>query len=281
MIKSYAKLMRLDKPIGIYLLLWPTLWALVLAGQGSPNPRILCVFVLGVIVMRSAGCIANDLTDRRFDAHVERTMQRPLVIGTVSVLQAITLLFVLLLAAFSLVLFCNQLTIKLAFIGAALTMIYPWLKRVTHFPQVGIGVAFSWGVPMAFAAQLNTVPLTGWYVFAASMLWPVIYDTFYALADKRDDINIGVKSTAIFLGDRAAFCMAILQMIFISLLIGMGILFQLAYIYYAAVFIAGLMFIYQQWLIKDNDPAACIKAFKHNNWVGMVIFFGIYLSYWV
>jgi 4-hydroxybenzoate polyprenyltransferase len=277
-IKHYIFLMRLHKPIGIFLLLWPTLWALWLAGKGHPDIFLVVIFVLGVIVMRSAGCVINDFADRDFDKHVARTKTRPLTSGKISVKEALILFFILMSIAFILVLFLNRFTIMLAFVGAFLASLYPFLKRFTYFPQLGIGVAFAWGVPMAFAAQNNVITLMDWQVFLTAALWPVMYDTVYAMADRLDDLKIGVKSTAILFGKFDRYIVGFLQIILILLLIQMGYLFDLSWRYFVAVLGAALLFGYQQWLIKDRDPDACFKAFLNNNWVGMIIFIGILLS---
>lgn len=277
-IKQYVFLMRLHKPIGIFLLLWPTLWALWLAGLGHPNPFIVMIFILGVIVMRSAGCVINDVADRQVDQFVTRTRLRPLAAGKVSLHEALILFLVLMLIALALVLFLNSFTILLAFVGAFLASIYPLLKRVTHLPQLGLGIAFAWGVPMAFAAENNVITANDWQVFLTAAVWPFMYDTLYAMTDRDDDLKIGVKSTAILFGRWDKFIVGLLQVILILLFIQMGYLFKLKWHYYVAVFAAGLLFCYQQWLIKDRDGNACFKAFLNNNWVGMIIFIGILLS---
>ncbi len=276
----YAYLIRLNKPIGILLLLWPTLWALWLATAGSPDTTILVVFIAGVILMRSAGCILNDLADRQFDGHVRRTRERPLASGKVTPKEAWLLAGILSCCAFLLVLiFCNRLTIVLAIVGAGLALIYPLLKRVTYLPQVGLGVAFSWGVPMAFAAEVGEIDISGWFVFLTAVIWPIIYDTMYAMVDKEDDVQIGVKSTAILFADMDRLIIGLLQTLFVVMLIIIGLMFMLTQIYFAAIMITGILFIYQQWLIKDRVSDKCFRAFLNNNWVGLVIFAGILLSY--
>jgi 4-hydroxybenzoate polyprenyltransferase len=274
-LKQYAYLMRLHKPIGILLLLWPTCWALWLAAGGVPPLPILFIFVLGVILMRSAGCVVNDIFDRNFDRHVARTRNRPLATGAVSVKQALMLTALLALAAFILVLFCNTLTIMLAIPGALFAVTYPLLKRITHLPQLGLGVAFSWGVPMAFAAVTGHVPASAWLVFVTALLWPVIYDTMYAMADRDDDVKIGVKSTAILFGRHDVFVISILMLIFMALLIMVGITFNLSSRYYLALVIVAGLFVSQLWLIRQRNPEHCLKAFLQNNAVGLVIFLGI------
>lgn len=276
---SYAFLMRLDKPIGILLLLWPTLWALWLASEGQPNRKTLIVFVMGAFFMRSAGCVINDFADRHFDGHVQRTRQRPLVNGKVSTFEAILLTIILCFCAFLLVLQCNQPTINFAFVGAGLTLIYPFLKRITYLPQFGLGMAFTWGVPMAFAAETGFVTISGWCLFFTGIIWPVIYDTMYAMVDREDDINIGVKSTAILFDAMDKLVIGLLQVLFVILLVIIGLMFELRSFYYVGVMVVSLLFIYQQWLIKNRDTQQCFKAFLNNNWVGFFIFIGIVLSY--
>lgn len=274
-VKQMIYLMRLHKPIGIFLLLWPTLWALWLAGHGKPNAWIVMIFVIGVVLMRSAGCIINDFADREFDKHVERTKERPLTSGKVSVKHALILFIVLLSVAFILVLFVNAFTVKLAFVGALLAVIYPFLKRITHLPQLGLGLAFAWGVPMAFAALNNTISTEAWILFAAAVIWPVIYDTMYAMVDRVDDVVIGVKSTAILFGHYDHVIMAVLQAIFLGLMMVCGNLFHLQWPYYFSLFIVLILFGYQLYLIKSREREACFRAFLNNQWVGLVIFLGM------
>lgn len=276
---NYIYLIRLDKPIGILLLLWPTLWALWLANQGQPDFKILSVFVIGVVLMRSAGCIINDFADRNFDAHVERTCQRPLANNQISIPAALSLAAVLSLMAFVLVLLCNTLTVKLALVGALLTVIYPFMKRYTHMPQLGLGIAFAWGVPMAFAAVQESVNTSAWILFLTSILWPVIYDTIYAMVDREDDIKIGIKSSAILFSRMDRIIIGLLQLLFVLMLVIVGLIFHLEYAYYVSLIGVGLLFIYQQWLIKENNPRRYFAAFLNNNWVGLVIFVGILMNY--
>ncbi|MCC2666397.1 MAG: ubiA [Gammaproteobacteria bacterium] len=278
-LKPYIFLMRLDKPIGIFLLVWPTLWALWLAGAGKPPFQIVLIFILGVILMRSAGCIVNDIVDQRVDGYVARTHQRPLVIGSVSTQAAMILFLSLMLCAFSLVLLLNKLTLCLAFVGAILAIIYPFLKRFTYLPQVGLGFAFSWGVPMAFAAVTNSVPVFSWVIFFAAVIWSVIYDTLYAMVDREDDRKIGIKSTAILFGKSDKWITGLLQMIFLVLLSFIGFFYQLNKLYYLGIVSAAILFIYQQVLIRDRYPDNCFKAFLNNHWVGCVIYIGIVLGY--
>lgn len=278
-LKQYIYLVRLNKPIGILLLLWPTLWALWLASAGKPDPSIVIIFILGVILMRSAGCIINDFADRNFDGHVARTRERPLATGKIQTKSALMLFVFLCLCAFGLVLFLNRLTILLAFVGAALTMIYPFMKRFTNLPQFGLGFAYSWGVPMAFAAQTNSIPPEIWIVFFPAALWPVIYDTMYAMVDRNDDLKIGVKSTAILFGQHDRSILALLQMLFIGIFIGVGVQFELRWPYFISIVLAAILCVYQQWLIKDRIRDNCFKAFLNNHWLGLIVFVGIVASY--
>lgn len=273
--KQYIYLMRLHKPIGILLLLWPTCWALWLAANGMPELPILFIFVAGVILMRSAGCVINDIFDRNFDKHVARTRERPLATGAVSVKHALLLAALLAFSAFLLVLYCNLLTILLACAGALFAIVYPLLKRITHLPQLGLGVAFGWGVPMAFAAVTGEVPASAWLVFAAAVLWPVIYDTMYAMADRADDVKIGVKSSAILFGKYDVAIITGLMIVFLGLLVMIGQVFNLQHRYYLALVIAAGLFARQLWMIRQRDPALCFRAFLQNNGVGLVIFLGI------
>lgn len=274
----WMRLIRLHKPIGILLLLWPTLWALWLASAGFPSWTLLFVFVAGVILMRSAGCAMNDIADRRIDGHVQRTKDRPLAMGELSVFSAALIACTLALCAFILVLLCNPFTVKLAVIGGLLALIYPFLKRVTHWPQLGLGLAFGWGVPMAFAAVQNHIPFTAWVLYGAAIVWPLMYDTLYAMVDRPDDVVIGVKSTAILFGRWDMAMVAVLQCLFLGLMYWVGVQAHLGGGYATALFIAAVLFLYQQVLIKQRLPATYFKAFLNNHWVGMVIFLGIVIS---
>lgn len=278
-LQQYVYLMRLDKPIGIMLLLWPTLWALWLAGHGKPAVKIFIIFVAGVILMRSAGCVINDFSDRHLDAFVKRTQTRPLVTGKVSPLEALSLAFLLSLFAFLLVLQCNLLTIGLAFIGAGLAIVYPLLKRVTHLPQLGLGAAFSWGIPMSFAAQVGELNMQVWFLFFTAMIWPLIYDSMYAMIDRDDDIKIGIKSTAILFDAKDRLIIGLLQALFVVMLTIVGLMFRLHIIYYFSLLCVCLLFVYQQWLIKDRDVKKCFTAFLNNNLIGFIIFVGTSLSF--
>ncbi len=278
-LKEYVYLMRWHKPIGILLLLWPTLWALWLAGAGKPAWNITLLFVAGVIIMRSAGCVINDFADRKIDKLVARTRERPLTAGKVSVREALVLFSCLLVCAFVIALQLNTLTIYLAFIGAMLAVTYPFMKRITHLPQVGLGFAFAWGVPMAFAALQNQLPYQLWIVFFAAVIWPIIYDTMYAMVDKADDVKIGVKSTAILFAEKDKVILAGLQLLFLTALVVVGFYFQLHQIFFISLLLVVILFGYQQWLIKDRVPAKCFQAFVNNHWVGMIIFLGLLLNY--
>ena len=277
----YLKLMRADKPIGTLLLLWPTLWALWIAAGGIPQWHLLAIFVLGTFLMRSAGCVINDFADRNFDAHVKRTAQRPLATGAVSRREALMLCGILCALAFILVLFTNRLTILLSFGAVMLAGLYPFMKRYTQMPQLVLGAAFGWGIPMAFAAQSNALPAGCWVLFIANLLWTVAYDTFYAMVDRDDDIKIGVKSTAILFGDDDRLITGMLQACTLMALALVGSQFKLGYWYFVALIGAAALFIYQQYLIRFRQREACFRAFLHNNWVGATIFAGIFLHYFL
>jgi len=276
---AYAELMRLHKPIGIYLLLWPTLWALMIAGEGDPDTPILLIFIAGVVLMRSAGCVINDYFDRDFDLHVSRTRNRPLTSGRVSTLEARLLFAGLCLIALLLVLQLNRLTIMLSVVGVLLAMVYPYMKRVTNLPQVVLGAAFGWSVPMAFAAQTGTVPQIAWLMFTTTVLWTTAYDTMYAMVDRQDDIALGLKSTAILFGDADRLVIGILQVSVISCLVMIGLQAELGLYYHAGVVFAALLAVYQQWLIRIRDRDGCFKAFLNNHWFGLAVFLGILFDY--
>jgi 4-hydroxybenzoate polyprenyltransferase len=271
--------MRLHRPIGIFLLLWPTLWALWIASQGKPNLKILIIFILGVILMRSAGCVINDIADKNFDKFVTRTKDRPLVTNRVSVREAWVLFILLALGAFCLCLLLNKLTILLAFIGLGLTIIYPLMKRFTHLPQFVLGITFAWGVPMAFAAQTGNIPSIAWLLYLIAVLWPVVYDTMYAMVDKIDDLRIGVKSTAILFGSYDRLILGFFQIIILSLFCILGLVLSLKVGFYLCVSVAACFAIYQQYLIKNCDRQKCFNAFLNNHWFGLVIFIGIAIGY--
>ena len=277
--KPYIELMRLDRPIGILLLLWPTLAALWIAAEGIPDLTVLTVFVLGVIIMRSAGCVINDYADRDIDGLVSRTENRPLAIGSVSPRSALLLFSGLGILAFYLVLKLNTLTILMSIVGLILAVSYPFMKRYTYLPQVYLGMAFGWAIPMAFAAQTNTVPVIGWLLFLANIMWATAYDTFYAMADREDDLLAGVKSTAILFGEDDKIIIGILQLGFLIVMLLIGGQLAMGFIYYIGVLIAAGLSVYQQKLTADREPAQCLRAFLNNNWVGAALFIGIVLHY--
>lgn len=276
--QGYAQLMRLDKPIGTLLLLWPTLWALFTAQNGIPDIDILIIFILGVFLMRSAGCVINDYADRHIDGKVRRTSQRPLATGKVTEKEAKVLFCCLILSAFLLVLYLNPYTIMLSFIAALLAVIYPFMKRYTHLPQFILGMAFGWSIPMAFGAIQQALPLECWLLFGANLAWTVAYDTQYAMVDRDDDLRIGVKSTAILFAQFDNRIIALLQFTALVLLVILGNLRQFPMIYYIALAATATLFIYQCKLTKQREREACFKAFLNNHYVGMVIFFAIFLG---
>jgi len=278
-LRDYASLMRLDKPIGIFLLLWPTLWALLIASGGNPDPKVLLIFVAGVVLMRSAGCVINDYADREFDRHVSRTQNRPLTAGRVTTKEARVLFVILCLFAFVLVLQLNLLTVGLSVIGVLLAAIYPFLKRVTHLPQVFLGIAFGWSVPMAFAAQTGSVPQIAWLMFVATVLWATVYDTLYAMVDREDDRVLGLKSTAILFGESDRQIIGLLQVMLLISLLMIGHQAELGLVYYLGVLFAAGFAGWQQYLIRFREREACFKAFLNNNWFGAVIFLGILFDY--
>lgn len=278
-LREYYLLTRLNRPIGILLLLWPTLWALWAAARGLPNGLVLVVFVLGVILMRSAGCVINDFADRNIDPHVRRTVERPIAAGRVSPREALALFMVLSLVAFALVLLMNWLTVALSFVGVALAATYPFMKRHTYLPQVVLGAAFGWAVPMAFAAQTGEVPKVAWLIFVANVLWSTAYDTMYAMVDRPDDIRIGVKSTAILFGDMDRAIVGVIQALVLFALVLVGRELQLGLAYYAGLAGAAGFAGYQQYLIRDRDPTRCFQAFLNNNWFGFSVFAGLFLHY--
>lgn len=276
----YSQLIRLDRPIGIYLLLWPTLWGLWIASKGIPDIKLLLIFSLGVVLMRSAGCAINDFADRKIDAHVERTKSRPLASGKITAKEAIAVFVVLSLAAFLLVLQLNTTTIYLSFVAVILAASYPFMKRFHSLPQLHLGAAFAWAIPMAFTAVTEqTPPLEAWLLFVATLMWTIAYDTMYALSDKADDLKIGVKSSAILFGKYDKLIIALLQIATLISLISVGLIAGLGLYYYISLFIALLLFIYQHNMIKNREPIASLQAFLHNNWVGIVIFIGIFVDY--
>lgn len=271
----YLRLTRLNKPIGIFLVVWPMLWALWVAAGGLPNLWVLTVFVVGAILMRSAGCVVNDFADRNIDGHVKRTQARPLATGEISSGEALGLFLILSLVSFALVLTLNTLTIGLAFVGMGLAALYPFTKRVTQWPQMFLGLAFGWAVVMAFAAVNDRVPLGGWLMFAAAVVWALVYDTMYAMVDRDDDIKLGVKSTAVLWGDYDRLFVGIFQLVFFVLLVATGISFGLGWAYYAGLVAAAAVAVYHQWLIRNRERGPCFQAFMHNNVLGGVVFVGI------
>ena len=275
------RLMRFDRPIGILLLLWPTLWALWIAGEGHPSLKNVLIFCTGVVLMRAAGCIMNDVADRDFDPHVERTRNRPLASGELTVRQALLTFFVLMSLAFGLVLMTNALTIKLAFAGAVLASTYPFFKRWTHLPQVVLGLAFGWGIPMAFAAETGQVAAVAWLILVINVIWSVIYDTLYAMVDRDDDISIGLKSTAILFGRYDLLILRLLKLLMIALLTGLGLMLQLGWPWFTGVAIAAALFAWQQYQVRNRDRNACFEAFLNNNWVGVVIWAGLLGTYFL
>jgi 4-hydroxybenzoate polyprenyltransferase len=275
----WLRLMRLDRPIGTYLLLWPTLWALWFAGEGSPSLANLIIFTLGVVSMRAAGCVINDYADRNVDGSVERTKNRPLPAGEIQPNQALILFFVLLCLSLALVLMTNQLTIILSFGGLALAATYPFLKRFTHLPQLGLGAAWAWAVPMAFAAERNQLPVTLWLIFVAVILWTIAFDTYYAMVDREDDLKVGIKSTAILFGRYDLLIIALLQLMTLILLFTAGLEFGRSWFYMSGLIAAALYFVNQYIQARSREREACFESFLNNHRVGMVIFIGLALDY--
>jgi len=280
-LEQYILLTRLNRPIGSLLLLWPTLWALWIAARGWPDPFVLFVFVIGVFVMRSAGCAINDFADRNIDPHVARTNQRPLATGRITSKEALAVFAALTLMAFILVLFMNKLTIYMSFVGIALAASYPFMKRYHYMPQVHLGAAFGWAAPMAFTAQANEITAVTWLIFMATVLWATAYDTMYAMADREDDIKIGVKSTAILFGEADKLIIGMLQALLLLNLILIGTSAELGLFYFLGLAAASGFSVYQQYLIKDREPIKCFHAFLNNNWFGFCVFVGIFVDYWV
>ena len=276
---ALIKLIRLDKPIGTLLLLWPTLWALWIASDGWPGITPLLIFTLGTFLMRSAGCIVNDFADRNVDGFVERTASRPLVTGTVSNKEAFGLFLILIFLSFLLVLQTNLLTIELSIFALVLASIYPFLKRYTNLPQLGLGIAFSWGIPMAFAAQTASVPIETWVLLLANLFWVVVYDTQYAMVDREDDLQIGIKSTAILFGEADRHIIGLLQLVCLLCLFWVAHEFSLGLVYISSIFLVAILFLYHLYLVRHRRRQDCFKAFKHNNWVGICILLGIVFDY--
>ena len=279
-LQEYGRLARFDRPIGTLLLLWPTLWALWMAGSGRPQQSVLIIFTLGVVVMRAAGCIINDFADRNIDPSVKRTRDRPLAARRVSPLEALVLFGVLMLIALWLVTRLNALTIRLGVAGAALTASYPFVKRFFPLPQLYLGLSFGgWSIPMAFAAQRDSVPRVAWVMYIAAVVWAVVYDTVYAMVDREDDLRIGVHSSAILFADLDRLLIGVMQVVMLGALTLVGRDMKFGHWYDAGLVSAALLFAYQQWLIRGREPAACLRAFLNNNYVGMAIFIGLALQY--
>lgn len=281
-LKAYARLIRLDKPIGIFLLLWPTLWALWIAAEGVPNTSILAIFVAGVFLMRSAGCAINDYADRDIDPLVARTKHRPLATGTIQPKEALMLFVLLALLAFALVLMLNPITQLMSVAAVLLAASYPFMKRFHHLPQVHLGIAFAWAIPMAFTAQTGNFPSeTGWLVFFAAVLWTTAYDTMYAMADREDDLSVGVKSTALLFGAADRFIVGILQVLVVFTLFLIGLKLDFHWPYWCGLAMATVFALYQQFLIQQRQPDDCFRAFLNNNYFGLAVFAGIGVDYYL
>ena len=278
-IHAYVALTRLHRPIGIYLLMWPMLWALWFASNGSPDWQVLLIFLAGTVLTRSAGCAVNDYADRHIDAHVARTEQRPLAAGVISAQEALGVTAALMIIAFLLVLLTNRLTILLSFVALALAVLYPFAKRYTHLPQLALGAAFSWAIPMVYAAQTESLPPMAWQVFLASVLWAVAYDTMYAMADREDDLKIGVKSTAILFGPADIAITITLQFVVLLIMAAAGWQLQRGWIFFISLLGAVVFVLYQKHLLEQRNPTSYIKAFQNNNYLGMCIFVGIVFDY--
>ncbi len=277
---DFLHLTRLDRPIGTWLLMWPTLWALWIASNGLPSRHVLLVFIGGVYLMRAAGCVINDYADRHVDGHVKRTKNRPLATGRISEKEAKLVFALLVLGAFLLVCLTNVYTVILSSGGILLACIYPFMKRFTHLPQLFLGAAFSWSIPMAFGAVLEYVPLTAWILFVANLTWTVAYDTQYAMVDRDDDLKIGIKSTAVLFGRADKLIIGLLQLITLALLAWVGVRLGLGGFYWLGLGAMGAIFIYQQWLIRKRDRERCFRAFLNNYWAGLVVFAGLALNLW-
>ena len=278
-VADYVQLTRLNRPIGIWLLLWPTLWALWIASHGRPDPKIFLIFVTGTLLMRSAGCAVNDYADRSFDPQVERTKDRPLAAGRISSVEALLMFAALSITALGLVLQLNRTTVLLAVVGAALAVSYPFIKRFLSVPQMYLGLTFGWGIPMAFEAQVERVPRVAYLVLLANFLWVTVYDTLYAMVDRDDDLRIGVRSTAILFGDSDRHIIAVLQALTLLALYFVGGMMRMSPWYYAGLCGGGIFFLYQLWLIRTRERNACLRAFLNNNYFGMTVFIGIALNY--
>lgn len=274
-LKSYVRLVRLDRPIGAFLLLWPALWALWLAGDGHPPWGVVMIFIAGVFLMRSAGCAINDFADREFDGHIARTQARPLAQGLITPGEAVGVFVVLSLVSFALVLLLNWQTVAMSVVAVMLATVYPFMKRYTHVPQLFLGAAFGWAVPMAFTAVEGSVPGYAWALFLSAVVWALIYDTEYAMVDRDDDLKVGIKSTAILFGRWDRLMIAALQALMLVLLVWVGLQAGRGGLYFGGLAVASALALYQHWLIRDRDPARCFQAFLHNNYFGMAIFGGL------
>ncbi|MGM0535275.1 MAG: 4-hydroxybenzoate octaprenyltransferase [Pseudomonadota bacterium] len=279
-VPDFLHLTRLDRPIGTWLLMWPTLWALWIAAEGLPDRKVLLIFVAGVYLMRAAGCVVNDYADRHFDGHVKRTRHRPLATGRISEGEAQALFLMLVVAAFVLVWFTNLFTVMLSVVGVVLAFIYPFMKRFTHLPQAFLGAAFSWAIPMAFGAVLGHIPVEAWLLFAANVAWTVAYDTEYAMVDRDDDLKIGIKSTAVLFGRADRLIIALLQGLTLGLLAWAGGLLALGGFFWLGLAAMAATFVHQQFLIRERDRDRCFQAFLNNHWSGLLVFAGIALSLW-
>jgi 4-hydroxybenzoate polyprenyltransferase len=276
---AYVRLVRLDRPIGIFLLMWPALWALWLAGEGAPPWGVVLIFVAGVVLMRSAGCAINDFADRNLDGHVARTKDRPLAAGTVTPKEAVGVFLSLSFVAFLLVLLLDWTTVALSVVALGLATVYPFMKRYTHLPQLFLGAAFGWAVPMAFSAVAGQIPAEAWVLFAATVVWALVYDTQYAMVDREDDLAVGIKSSAILFGRFDRLAIGALQIAFLGLMIHVGLAAGRGVWYLGGVGAAALLALYQQHLIRDRRPKACFEAFLNNNYLGMALFLGLVLDY--
>ncbi|KUJ72395.1 4-hydroxybenzoate octaprenyltransferase [Thiomicrospira sp. WB1] len=277
--RDAVDLTRLNRPVGIYLVLWPTLWGLWLAAEGVPPIWVLIVFVLGTVLMRSAGCVINDYADRHFDGHVARTCDRPLATGRVSEKQALGLFVLLGVLAFALVLTLNGLTIALSLVGLGLSALYPFMKRHTHWPQLFLGAAFAWAIPMSFSAVQAQVPVVAWWVYATTLVWALIYDTAYAIYDKPDDLKVGIKSTAVLFGDYVRPAIFMFQLLMLAGLVAIGWVFELGWAYAISVVIAAGLMGYHQILLGKGQASSAFQAFLHNHWIGAVIWLGLVVAY--
>lgn len=278
-INAYEKLIRLDKPIGILLLLWPTLWGLLLSSSGRPDGRIAWIFVLGTVLMRSAGCAINDYADRNYDGHVARTRDRPLAAGILRPWEALAVAAVLALAAFAMVLQLNALTVGLSFVALAIAAAYPFTKRFFALPQAVLGVAFGFGIPMAFAAHGNHVPTVAWLLLLGNVFWAIAYDTEYAMVDREDDRRIGIRTSALTFGRYDVAAVIACHALFLAVLVAVGLHYRLGFYYYAGLVVAGVLAASQYFMIRERDPARCFRAFLHNNWVGAAVFAGLLAQY--